>query len=1192
MVNAISAGTAIISYTIGSCRSTATFTVNANPAVIGGIFSVCEGAVTTLSESTAGGTWSSSDESLATVASGVVTGVNSGTPVISYTMPTGCFATKVVTVNNTPEPISGPSTVCRTSSVTLTDATPSGSWSSSSISIASVNASTGVVTGISAGSATISYVLGSCKAVLPVTVLASPVAITSSSTQVCEGSQISFSNATAGGSWSSANAAIASVDASSGVVAGVGFGTTTITYSTGCGSAATQIVTVNRTPAAFTGTPAVCVNATAAIGNNDAGGTWSGGAPEIATVDASGNIYGVAAGSTNITYTLGSCAASRSVTVNPNPESIMGSGLVCTETPVRFTDATIGGLWSSADNSKATVDASSGAVTGLSSGAVNISYTVSYPVGSCAVAYATTISSLPAHPEAISGSPLTFCTGTTVTLADATPAGTWSSATPAVATIDAAGVVTGLSGGTSTISYSLTNECGTVAATREVTVVDYPFAFISSAPNACYNYATDIVFEGTQDAIITYKVDGGADQTAILSGGSVSISTGVITSAHNYELVEVHNATCATGYHTTATVSTIPMQWVGGVSGHETEWTNAANWSCGFVPGDTTDVTIPAGAAYYPQISGFGVVGAKNLTIASGAQVSIGSLAQLKVKRNFANAGTISGDGSVVMEGASAQSITGIGKISRLIVNNATGVTINTGARVTITKELLIAAGTLTTNDSLVLYSDSTVNARIGSIAFGSAVSGNVKVMQYVRGGYRRYRFWAHPFSTTISLSQIENYIDITGPGGSSNGFTTTASNNASCFYYDPVKGNSSLGSDPGWRQFTKINASAADSNLFHRYQGVRLFIRGTKGQGLGYIAETPNPVTISMVGPINQGDQTVVLSKGATTLQDYNMLGNPYPSPIDLGTVLYSAKAAGSINGSAFYVWDPYIGAGGQYITVPIGSGAPIPYYLQANCAFQVRAAHNGDVITFSEGNKYAHADSVLLRPSAEYVTLKVLDKNEHMWDEFRVKFDGNATANDDNDLDAHKLEGPDFNFYTISDDARKLAIDARPFDDDIAIPIGISSAYEQQFTIRASEVAVPVGKNIYLHDKLLNKYVQLELGTEYQFSVGTDAATQGDDRFEITAKMGSADLAMQAAITLAPNPATDVVNITFTSAKEEEVSVRILDVSGVSVYSAELGKVSTAQTTIPLKSLSSGIYMVEINHGTQKFVKRLVKE
>ncbi len=1333
VVGAVSAGTSVISYTIGSCRSTATFTVNANPAAIAGTLTVCEQSITTLTDASGGGTWSSANESTATVSGGLVTGVNSGSVVISYTLPTGCFAVKTVTVNNAPDPISGSATVCRSSTTTLSDATASGVWSSSNSAVASINSS-GVVTGVSAGAATISYTFGSCRATLPFTVLAPPASITGGTASICESDQTTFSEAVTGGAWSSADPSIASVN-SAGLTTGISYGTTTISYATGCGAPATKSLTVNRTPTAFSGAPVVCENAVSTLGNSDAGGTWSGGSPSVATVDAAGNVSGVTAGTTTVTYTLGSCSASEVVTVNPMPSAISGSDLICSAAPATFTDATVGGNWSTTDAAVATVDASgvvtglttgaanisytvsyaagscavgypttvqatpssfsgsfavcegavttltnsiaggewsggslsvatvdasgavygitsgttdvtytvngcaasqsvtvnttpaaisgnalvctespltftdgsvggawsssndavatvdaSGIVSGVSAGAVDITYTLNYAVGSCSVTYPTTVSSLPAMPAEVTGSPVTFCTGTTVTMSDATPSGTWSSSAASVATVDAAGAVVGLTGGAATISYSFTNECGTVAATKDVTVVDYPAAVIAAAPVTCYHYSSDIIFTGTAGATITYKVDGGADQTAVLSGGSVSLNTGVIVSSHTYQLVEVHNATCATTIDTTATVTTQPMQWVGGLSGHETDWSYGGNWSCGFVPGDTTDVTIPAGTLYSPSIPDFAFAGAKNLTIASGAQISIAGT-QLSVKGTLSNNGSITGTGPVVMAGSSAQTITGFGRVNNINFNNAAGVTIPTGSRLTVIKNLSMSAGTLTTSDSLVMYSDAAYTAAIGSISFGAAISGNVKIMQYVPGGYRRYRFWSHPFSSSISLSQIQQYIDITGQSGATNGFTTTSTNNPSCFRYNPLVGNSSLGSDPGWRAITKINASAADSNLFHTFQGLRLFIRGIKGQGLGFITETPSPVTISMVGAVNQGDQFITLSRGATTLQDYNMIGNPYPSPVDLGTVMYNAKQAGVVNGSAFYVWDPYLGAGGQYISVPIGSGGPTPYYIQANTAFQVRVAHNGDILTFTEGNKFGRYDTLLLRQAPEFVSLEIFDANEHKWDELRVKFDDKATDVDDNTADAHKLCGPDFNLYSLSADGQRLSIDARPYSDDMIIPVGIASDYKQDFTIRAADVVTPGGKPVYLHDRLKDKYTLLEPGAAYSFTIGADKSTQGDARFELTAKPGTTKTT-GVSIALAPNPATDAVTITYSSAKEEQLSVRLLDINGVTVYSSDLGTVSSATTSIPVKSLAAGVYMVEVTHGAEKMVKRLVKE
>ncbi len=53
--------------------------------------------------------------------------------------------------------------MCIGSTTTFTDATPGGVWTTATPAIASVGASTGIVTGLSAGSAIISYTIGACS---------------------------------------------------------------------------------------------------------------------------------------------------------------------------------------------------------------------------------------------------------------------------------------------------------------------------------------------------------------------------------------------------------------------------------------------------------------------------------------------------------------------------------------------------------------------------------------------------------------------------------------------------------------------------------------------------------------------------------------------------------------------------------------------------------------------------------------------------------------------------------------------------------------------------------------------------------------------------------------------------------------------------------------------------------------------
>jgi hypothetical protein len=74
---------------------------------------------------------------------------------------------------------------------------------------------------------------------------------------------------------------------------------------------------------------------------------------------------------------------------------------------------------------------------------------------------------------AITG-PSSVCSGSTITLADATSGGTWSSATPTAATIASSGVVTGVSPGTSVVSYSVTSGGCTGAKSTTITVTGLP----------------------------------------------------------------------------------------------------------------------------------------------------------------------------------------------------------------------------------------------------------------------------------------------------------------------------------------------------------------------------------------------------------------------------------------------------------------------------------------------------------------------------------------------------------------------------------------------------------------------------------------------------------------------------------------------------------------------------------------------
>lgn len=299
-------------------------------APITGTASVCVGATTTLSDATTGGTWSSGATGIATVSSsGVVTGVAPGTATISYVVSAGT-ATRIVTVNANPAAITGIPVVCPGGVTTLADATTGGTWSSSSTTVATVSAS-GVVTGISSGSAIITYALGTgCYDTAALTVSTVP-AITGTGT-TCVGATTTLAHSIPGGSWSSSTTSVATVGSSTGIVTGVAAGTSTITYAFGTsGCYATTVVTVNGGVPTITGSPNVCVAHTITLTGVAAGGTWTSSNTAKATVGSStGIVTGVATGTATIKYkvttTCGTDSTTKLITVTPASPCTSGIG--------------------------------------------------------------------------------------------------------------------------------------------------------------------------------------------------------------------------------------------------------------------------------------------------------------------------------------------------------------------------------------------------------------------------------------------------------------------------------------------------------------------------------------------------------------------------------------------------------------------------------------------------------------------------------------------------------------------------------------------------------------------------------------------------------------------------------------------------------------------------------------------------
>ena len=334
---------------------------------------------------------------------------------------------------------------------------------------------------------------------------------------------------TASVQWSSSAAAIASIDAS-GLAHAVDSGTVMITATSGAiqGTASLSITVAVVNLNAIAISPAassIPVNTSqqfTATGTYSDGTsrdltalvTWASSANGVATIDVNGMAAGVAAGTANISATLGAVTSSTTLTVNaPAIASIavtpvgltLGIGIhqQYTATAI-YTDGSSQDLssavtWSSSAQSVATVD-NTGLATTVAAGTTTITATVgAFSDTSTLTVVAANLISIqvtPANPSIALGTNVqltatgSFDDGSTQQLTNVT----WSSSDVNIASINSSGLAT--STGTGSVTISATS--GTVSGTVSLSVTAATLQSIAVTPaNSSMSIGTTRQFTAT-----------------------------------------------------------------------------------------------------------------------------------------------------------------------------------------------------------------------------------------------------------------------------------------------------------------------------------------------------------------------------------------------------------------------------------------------------------------------------------------------------------------------------------------------------------------------------------------------------------------------------------------------------------------------------------------------------------------------
>lgn len=242
----------------------------------------------------------------------------------------------------------------------------------------------------------------------------------------------------------------------------------------------------------------------------------------------------------------------------------------------------------------------------------------------------------------------------------------------------------------------------------------------------------------------------------------------------------------------------------------------------------------------------------------------------------------------------------------------------------------------------------------------------------------------------------------------------------------------------------------------------------------------------VDMKGALNYGakDIDLTFTAGAPhNSKGFNFVGNPYPSAIDWNN--NSGWTLTNVDAS-IHLWNPAVGNYGVYVKNAPGGTNGVDNIIPAHQGFFVHCnAATGNLEV--DHPAQVHDDKPFFKDGKafpKHFYLLTVSGNDYS-DQTIVRFDPDATAGYDHDLDAYKFFGlyaaPQI--YTFSAEKYKLSVNTKRPDDAAVTPIGFEFGEEGLYSLSIDPQSLMPGVVVYLHDRKENITHNFSEVSKYDF-------------------------------------------------------------------------------------------------------------
>jgi hypothetical protein len=349
---------------------------------------------------------------------------------------------------------------------------------------------------------------------------------------------------------------------------------------------------------------------------------------------------------------------------------------------------------------------------------------------------------------------------------------------------------------------------------------------------------------------------------------------------------------------------------------------------------------------------------------------------------------------------------------------------------------------------------------------------------------------------------------------------------------------------------------------------------------GQGFSTKFAAAGDISFTGSINTSSVNYPITQGTTS--DFNLVGNPYTSYMNLGT-FFTNNNGGALSEQTVWMWNQ---ATTSYDLKMYGTDAS--FQVAPAQGFFVSAGSNTNLV-FNQTNQSYQTDT-FQRSSKSEINITINENGQLK--STKIYFIDGVTKGFDNGYDGTVFGAvtTNFNIYSqlVNDNLGKnYAIQSLPLNDidNMVIPLGIKLDAGKEIKFSSASINLPDGIKIYLEDRINEKFIDI---TENEYKTNFNKEANGIGQFYLHTSEYKLDTPIASLIEDISLYKSDSNTLSIVGLQIENASLKLYSLTGKKVSDQKFS--SKGYSTINIPSLANGIYIIELTSELGKINKKII--